>query len=221
VYDVGGAAGVYARWLADQGYAVRLFDVYPPHVEQATAEAGRGAPFAVTLADARELPAPDRSADAVLLLGPLYHLTARADRIAALTEARRVLRPGGFVAAAAISRYASLLDGVFRRFFEQPGYAEMVDRTLATGQHEPPPGADWFTRSYFHQPDELRGELTAAGFGEVDVLGVEGPGVWAADLAERHADPAAWRQVLDAAARTERDPATIGLSSHLLGFGTV
>ncbi|WP_407940763.1 methyltransferase domain-containing protein [Nonomuraea antri] len=36
-------------------------------------------------ADARHLPVPDESADAVLLLGPLCHLAERADRV----EARR------------------------------------------------------------------------------------------------------------------------------------
>jgi hypothetical protein len=44
-----------------------------------------------------------------------------------------VLRPGGFVAAAAIGRHASPLDGVFRRVFEQPGYAEVAEKGRRMG----------------------------------------------------------------------------------------
>ena len=39
--------------------------------------------------------AADGSQDAVLLFGPLYHLTEAADRQRALAEATRVLRPDG------------------------------------------------------------------------------------------------------------------------------
>ena len=98
VLDVGGAAGAYAFWLADAGYEVHLVDPVPLHVEQAlaasNARASRGLASA-QVADARSLPFADASADAVLMLGPLYHLTAREDRLRALGEALRVLRPGG------------------------------------------------------------------------------------------------------------------------------
>jgi len=45
--------------------------------------------------DARHLPHGDATADAVLLLAPLYHLVEREDRLACLREIQRVLRPGG------------------------------------------------------------------------------------------------------------------------------
>ena len=63
-----------------------------------------------TVGDARSLDAADDSFDVVLLLGPLYHLVEASDRAAALREAARVARPGALVAAAAIGRYAGLLD---------------------------------------------------------------------------------------------------------------
>ena len=80
-------------------------------VQQARQQAGEPPGFEATVGDARDLAEPDESADAVLLLGPLYHLPARDDRMKALAEAHRVLRPGGFLAAAAISRYTFLLPG--------------------------------------------------------------------------------------------------------------
>jgi ubiquinone/menaquinone biosynthesis C-methylase UbiE len=47
------------------------------------------------VADARALPEPDAAYDGTLLLRPLYHLTEPADRLSALREAVRVIRPGG------------------------------------------------------------------------------------------------------------------------------
>jgi len=106
---VGGGPGVYACWLSAQGYEVHLVDASPLHVEQARAASERlpNNPLAsVRLGDARQLDVADAAVDAVLLLGPLYHLTERADRLTALRESARVLRPGGHVFVAAVSRFA-------------------------------------------------------------------------------------------------------------------
>ena len=94
----------------------------------------------------------------MLLLGPLYHLPERADRLAAWREAARVVRPGGVVMAATISRFASLLDGFVKGYVREPQFAQMLETTLATGEHQPPEGTPWFTTAYFHHPDELPGE---------------------------------------------------------------
>jgi ubiquinone/menaquinone biosynthesis C-methylase UbiE len=95
VYDVGGGPGTHAIWLLGLGHSVHLVDAVPLHVEEAARGMAEVATigWSATLGDARKLAFPDRSADAVLLLGPLYHLTERADRLAALREAHRVLRP--------------------------------------------------------------------------------------------------------------------------------
>jgi SAM-dependent methyltransferase len=110
VLDVGGGPGAYATWLAGRGYRVHMVDAVPLHVEQA-AERARGS-FTVEVGDARRLEHEDSIFHAILLLGPLYHLTERVDRVRALAEAKRVVRPGGVVVAAAISRFASLFDGL-------------------------------------------------------------------------------------------------------------
>ena len=106
VLDVGGGTGVHAAWLAGRGYRVHLVDVVPQHV-RAAAEHG---PMTAEVGDARRLTQADASVDAVLLLGPLYHLVGRAERLLALVEARRVLRPGGVLLAAAIGRFMAVLD---------------------------------------------------------------------------------------------------------------
>ena len=112
VADVGGGPGRYSLWLAERGYTVHHRDLVTLHVEQLTADAAAGGlTVESAIADARALDLPDASVDAVLLLGPLYHLPTREDRVAALAEAARVVQPGGPVFAAAISRWAPRLDG--------------------------------------------------------------------------------------------------------------
>jgi ubiquinone/menaquinone biosynthesis C-methylase UbiE len=87
IFDIGGGPGVYACWLAKQGYEVHLVDAHPLHVKQArqASQAQPEAPLAgIEVGDARSLKRADTSVDVALLFGPLYHLTERADRLQAL-----------------------------------------------------------------------------------------------------------------------------------------
>lgn len=220
ILDVGGGPGAYAVPLALAGHAVHLVDAMPLHVEQARdAAAATGTTLAsAEVGDARELAFPDGGADAVLLLGPLYHLLEVADRMAALTEAGRVLRPGGVLIAVAISRFASLYEGV------QSGWAadhpEIVESGLHTGTHRNPEGLRHrFTTAHFARPDELAAEVADAGFAVEALLAVEGP-------ASRLDDPDAWMSdprrrawLLRQLHRVEAEPSLLGASSHLLAVG--
>ncbi|MGH8902577.1 MAG: class I SAM-dependent methyltransferase [Egibacteraceae bacterium] len=96
VLDVGGGAGAYALPLARQGYSVHLVDPVSRHVEQARAASLAQPEYPLAdaiVGDARALPYADASADAVLMLGPLYHLTQHSARLEALSEARRIDTP--------------------------------------------------------------------------------------------------------------------------------
>jgi ubiquinone/menaquinone biosynthesis C-methylase UbiE len=220
VLDVGGGPGAYALWLATLGYAVHLVDALPLHVELArqASAAQLTAPLAsVELGDARTLAWPDHSADAVLLFGPLYHLTERSDRVAALREARRIVRPGGVVLAVGISRFASTLDGLFSGFLADPAFAEIIRHDLEDGQHRNPTGHPaYFTTAYFHRPEELGAEVVDAGLLHETTLAVEGP-AWLSPWVEDQ-----WRQqaqreaILPLLRRLENEPSVLGASAHLL-----
>ncbi|HEX2373780.1 MAG TPA: methyltransferase domain-containing protein [Actinomycetota bacterium] len=224
VLDVGGAAGVYALPLAARGYEVHLVDPVASHVEQALRASGQqpATPLAgAAVGDARQLDRPDASVDAALLLGPLYHLTGRADRVRALTEARRVLRPVGMLAAAAISRFASTCDGLARGYLDEPGFEAIVERDVREGQHRNPSGRpEWFTTAYFHLPEELAQELTEAGLRPRAVLAVEGPAWILTDIQQRLADPTRRERVLAAIRRVETEPSLLGASAHLLAVAS-
>jgi ubiquinone/menaquinone biosynthesis C-methylase UbiE len=216
VVDIGGGTGVHATWLARAGYQVHVVDLTPRHVEQVLADLG---PLGVTaeVGDARHLEFEDRSFDAVLLLGPLYHLTERADRLVALAEARRVVRPSGIVAVAAISRFASLFDGLARGFLFDSEFRVIVERDLAEGQHRnPDERAHWFTTAYFHEPEDLRQEIEEAGLEVLDLVGLEGLAGWLPNLDEQWETEEGRATILYSARAVEHQPSVRGLSGHLL-----
>ena len=218
VLDVGGGAGAYSFWLADLGYTVHLVDAAPRLVAEAQRRCGGKTRLeSYAIGDARALDVGDRLADVVLLLGPLYHLTEASDRAAALAEAKRVLKPGGWVFGAVISRFASALDGLSRDLFHDPRFWPIVRRDLAEGQHRnPTERIDYFTTAYFHRPDEAVREFGAAGFTAPVVYGIEGPGWLLADVGERMNDPRHRADLLDVARALERDSSILGVSAHLL-----
>ncbi len=225
VLDVGGAEGAYALPLAGQGYTVHLIDPLPAHVEAARAASAAqpSSPLASAEAgDARAIPAVDASADAVLMLGPLYHLVDAADRVKALAEAHRVLRPGGALLAAGISRFASTWEGLRTGFITQPVFEAIVLGDLRDGMHRNPDvegRPEWFTLAFFHTPDGLRDEVRSAGFPDADVYAVEGLGA-GADLDAALDDPATRGVVVAAIARLEREPSLLGASPHLMAIAT-
>jgi SAM-dependent methyltransferase len=223
VVDAGGGAGAYACWLASQGYRVHLIDPVLKHVDQARAASALQPerPLAsAEVGDARRLPHPDSTADAVLLLGPLYHLTNRDHRLAALREAHRILRPGGLVWGAGISHFASLLDSLAHGFFDDPAFAPILARDLDDGQHRNPTNNPiYFTDAFFHRPGELSRDFLAAGFQLVELVAIEGPGWLAQDFDRLWSDPVQRARLLAAVKKVEREPSVLGASSHIMAIG--
>lgn len=230
VYDIGGGSGRYACWLARAGYGVHLIDAVPLHVEQARAasDAQPDYPLASTaVGDARALEIPTAAltsgGDAALLLGPLYHLPERDDRIQALREARRVTKPGGVLLAAAISRFASTLAGLIEHALIDPEFRAIAWQDLHNGQHRDPgadyktPGhRDYFTTAYFHHPDELSTEVAEAGWSACQIYAVEGPCWIPGSFDFWWGDPARREILLEALRNIETEPTLMGASAHII-----
>ena len=218
VADIGGGPGRYAVWLAELGYTVHHRDLMELHVEQLQA---LGHPSIHTAAgDARHLDLDDASADAVLLLGPQYHLPEREDRLQSLREARRIVRPGGPVFVAVISRWGPRLDGVIHeRVYEaNDDFLALLPEVERTGVL-PPVVPNGFV-GYTHRPQELADEVAEAGLQLDDLVGVEGMPLAKVDMESRIDDPVAWGVVLDAARALERVPELLGISPHLIATTT-
>jgi ubiquinone/menaquinone biosynthesis C-methylase UbiE len=202
---------------------VHLIDPVELHLEQARSHA---AASGVTLAsisrdDSRKLNVASGIADAVLLLGPLYHLTERMDRLQALGEARRILKPRSILLAAGISRFASLIDGLSSGFFGGTTFREIVAADLASGQHRnPTSNHQYFTTAYFHRPEELAAEVRVAGFVEVSVLAVEGPAWSASQFREVWNDPVQREKLMEFLSLVEKEPSIHGASAHFIVTAT-
>ena len=220
VLDVGGGPGRYSCWLAGNGYKVHLVDPVQKHLEQARAASLSQPNFplvTVTEGDARLLGNGDDTVDAALLMGPLYHLPAREDRLAALREAYRVLKPGGVLLATAINRFASLLSGLANGFIDDPTFVTILRRDLEEGQHRGvTDNFNYFTTAFFHRPEELESEVGEAGFGQRSLYGVQGPGELVTDLDSRLREPAKRARLLDLIRSVEQEKIMLGMSNHFV-----
>ena len=228
VLDCGGGPGRYAIALAQRGYEVTLFDLSPELLVMAREKAAEAG---VTLHGFEQGTATDLSRfaadsfDAVLLMGPLYHLLDEAERRQALAEAYRVVKPGGPVFAAFITRYAAHIDAVARypaRAFEQ---AQDYCQIAQTGLLPPHPdgdaadgdaagGAVAFT-AYFAHPTEVAPLCGSVGFDVLTVLGVEGV-VSGRETLINALDGPAWEFWLDVNYHVSHDPVIHGGVEHLL-----
>ena len=151
ILDLAGGPGVYSFWLADKSYKVHLVDIVPLHVEQAKAADSDSILASICQGDARCLDFEFDSMDVVLLLGPLYHLQERSDRIRALRATRRVLKKGGLAFCAIISRFAPLLGGLRKGLLSAPEFREIAQKDLRDGKHlNPREVPDYFTTAYLH-----------------------------------------------------------------------
>ncbi len=221
VYDVGGGPGSYACWLARGGYEVHLVDPIPLHVEQASAASQAQPDYPIAelyVGDARHLDRANDSVDVVLLLGPLYHLTERNERIAALRESYRILRRGGIIFAVAISRYASTLRGMIDGIMD-PEYIKIADRDLRDGQHRnPKEHPAYFTTAFLHRPEELKAEMETVKFDLEGLFGIQGPAWLLQNLEEQWADPNCRERLLNIARSLESEPSIIGVSTHIMAI---
>jgi ubiquinone/menaquinone biosynthesis C-methylase UbiE len=224
ILDVGGGPGGHACWLAKRGYEVHLIDIVPLHVqmaEDASALQPETPLASAIVGDARSLHWEDESVQAVLLFGPLYHLTDKADRFKALHEAHRVLVSGGIFMAVGISRFASTLDGLRAGYLKDPQFAAIVERDLQNGRHKnPSEKKEYFMDAFFHHPDELRDEVNEAGFEVTGIYGVEGPCWMLSDFEDWWRDAKLRERLLHLARTLETEPSLLGMSSHLMVVAT-
>ena len=140
--------------------------------------------------------------------------------LTALREANRILKSGGVVFAVAISRFSSLIDGLFRGYLDDPEFVEIVKRDLADGQHRNPTNNPaYFTTTFFHHPDELKEEVEAAGLSCEHLLGIEGPAKLLQNFEEHWHDPNRREILLQAIRWLESEPSTLGISAHILAVG--
>ena len=221
IVDVGGGPGVYAEWLAGLGHTVYLIDPVHKHIQQAQKRAAKlKKPFKATLGEARQLDFPDNSADVVILHGPLYHLQKKADRLKALYETYRVLKPNGVLLAFAINHTVSTLTGLLNGMIHDPQFYAMCQSELQTGIHNPP--ASWpgiLPEAFFHKPDELLDEVKEAGFASLELFAVEGM-IWLdSKYFESRSNPQKKAAMMNLLKTNEQNRELLAFSPHMMVCG--
>jgi ubiquinone/menaquinone biosynthesis C-methylase UbiE len=226
VLDLGGGPGRYSIFLAQKGHTVWLADLSPALLRIAKAKiaaAGVAAQIVgIDVVDARDLsPYPDEQFDAVLALGPFYHLVRKADRDKAALELRRVTKPGGVIFVAAHSVYG-WLNGLIERAHRDP--AQVPVGTFEQVLHEQiyfNPTPQGFTEGYFFQPKELETLFVQAGFAVLQLLSSKGFafGQETALLQLQDKCPRLYQEIFTLVLATASDPELIASSGQMLLVG--
>lgn len=216
VADIGGGSGHYAQWMAALGHQVTLVDPVEKLVAKARQKAKKTA-FQCILGEARKLPLETASTDLAVLHGPLYHILESQERINALTEAARILKPGGILLGFAITRAASAIAALQGGMIRMPEVYEMCKAELKTGMHRPPAGMPgMLAPAHFHRPSELLEEACAAGFTSTKLYAVEGM-VWMdGQYFQSWADPQQRQRLLELVGLTEDDQDLLCFSPHMM-----
>ena len=235
IYDIGGAYGEYSWWLASLGYEVHLFDLSETNIAMSAELAAEypGVKLAsATVCDARSVPRPDKSADAVLLMGPLYSITEYAERISAIEESRRVLKDDGLLFSAALTPYSPLIPRLasyhketsrIRNELDDPAVMSMIERALEDGCYINPDMKiinHGLGSSHLHTAKALQEELSAGGFNTASVHGVMG-GAWLApNLDALLANEETKALLMKTVRMLDTHEEIIGLSGHLLAVSS-
>jgi SAM-dependent methyltransferase len=217
ILDLGAGTGAYSFWLAAQGHALTFIDLSKGHVDIVLArnEQSLHKLASIRQGTALELPFDRETFDVVLCMGPLYHLSPK-ERHVAFAEVHRVLRKDGLAIFAYISRFAAIMDGYKKGMISDPVYVPLAEGDIAKGIHESPDDEKYFTLAYMHRPEEVEPELSAAKFGLVDLVGVEGICWTYPHLRQYVEDKAAFERLLGHAEMMEHEPSIMGASAHFL-----
>ncbi len=220
VLEIGAATGTYTVELARRGYSLTAVDLSAALIEtcrERLIEEGLDKNVQLMVADARDLSeVTGEPFDAVLLMGPLYHLVEKSDRKQALSEAYERLREEGIIISSFISRFGILGDLVKKI----PDWIEdqtKVHSFLESGRRPAGYPRGGF-RGYFARASEIAPLHEAIGFETLVVAGLE-PAISADDESYNRLKGKQRQLWLDLFQEVSVERSIIGASRHLLYIG--
>ena len=174
ILDLGGGPGHYSFWLTRLGYSVTLFDLSEENItfarEKDTHNDEHIDSFIVGNAlDLNNL--NENKYDAVLIMGPLYHLTEKANREKVIKNALRVLKPNGIIASTFISAYAPIIDILKKYPDKTVGNIRTLLGYFSNGTNIV--SDDGFTAAYFSRIEEVEELMSSFPIKKIGCYAVE------------------------------------------------
>lgn len=129
ILEIGAGTGRYSVTLAKQGYSVTAVELFSRNLDVLKAKLDGTEALTAIQGNAVDLSMlPDASFDLTMVLGPMYHLYTKEDKLKALGEAVRVTRPGGYILVA----YCMNEPTIIRYVFGENHLREIMERSLLT-----------------------------------------------------------------------------------------
>lgn len=155
VLEIGAGTGRYSHALARRGYSVDAVELVEHNIAVFRSNTIPGEQVTVTQGNATDLSAfADDTYDITLLLGPMYHLFTKADKLQALRETVRVTKPGGVIYAAYCGNDATILQFCFLRgMLKDQRYSSLIDPDTFKAGSDP---AELFELHRKEEVDALR-----------------------------------------------------------------
>jgi SAM-dependent methyltransferase len=220
ILEVGSATGVYTVELARLGYSITAVDMSAVLLEECRrrlSETGLDQHVRLILADARQMEKITKhDFDAVLLMGPLYHLVLENDRNKALEHAYIRLKKGGVIFSAFISRFGILGDLLKK----MPDWIEdeVEVRSFLDHGKRPDDYSRGGFRGYFARANEIAPLHEAVGFKTILLAGIE-PVISADDVSYNQLEGARREYWLNLFEEISTYNSIIGASRHMLYIG--
>ncbi|RED65109.1 class I SAM-dependent methyltransferase [Cohnella lupini] len=227
VLDIGAGPGKYAFALARWGYDVTVADFTPALIDQAEKmanELGLSSKFnGFHVADARDLSRfEEEQFDACLMLGPMYHLQSKEERIQAVNELRRVTRKDGVVFVAFMPRLKHLATSLMYPEHWKPndtvrGLSEFAETGIIDHKDE-----GRFTGAYYSRIEDIQPFMADHGFESIkliaseSIVGSMSPEQW--DYWRQKGDED-FEAILRLVVEASESPYSLGASAHLMYIG--
>ena len=167
ILDIGAGTGRYSVPLSEEGYDVTAIELVKYNLgilkqKQSGVKAFQGNALKLKRFEENEF-------DFTLLFGPMYHLKTREEQIQALSEAKRVTRPGGYILVAYVmNEYAFLTYGIK----EQHILENLAEGKLDENFHVRPAEDDLY---HFMRIEDIGEVNDAVGLSRVQIISPDGP----------------------------------------------
>lgn len=167
ILDVGAGTGRYSVQLANEGYDVTAVELVKYNLGILKAKQSSVKAYQGTALHLKRF--QDSSFDMVLVFGPMYHLYTFEDKLKALQEAKRVVKPDGVILVAyCMNDYSILTYG-----FKENHIKECIEKKMVTEDFhvnaKPEDLYDYVRLEDIERLDE------AAGLEQIQIISADGP----------------------------------------------